>query len=171
VADPQFFDAAAHDFRLHDTSPALALGFAPIDTSQVGLSGDPAWVAAPGQVQRAPLPKPPPLPPPPPPRPYGEDCEATDVGQHPSDLFLSPEDRPDLIQVTDLAAGSTGRCLKLVRVEGLMCSWQPHVVRAGRIEELVRKQTSVGPDELAAISKFRVSVFPLLKSGSGTVSP
>ncbi len=52
VADPQFFDAEAHDFRLRDTSPALGLGFQPINTSQVGLYGDPAWVAAPGQVPR-----------------------------------------------------------------------------------------------------------------------
>jgi hypothetical protein len=36
VADPQFVDAAKHDYRLAPTSPALALGFEPIDLSTVG---------------------------------------------------------------------------------------------------------------------------------------
>jgi len=33
VADPQFVDAARHDYRLAATSPALALGFEPIALS------------------------------------------------------------------------------------------------------------------------------------------
>lgn len=36
TADPQFRDAANYDFTLEKTSPALALGFRPIDTSDVG---------------------------------------------------------------------------------------------------------------------------------------
>ncbi len=40
VADPLFFDLAGADFRLHEGSPALALGFAPIDISQIGLRPD-----------------------------------------------------------------------------------------------------------------------------------
>ena len=36
VADPQFVAAARHDYRLADTSPALSLGFEPIDLSTVG---------------------------------------------------------------------------------------------------------------------------------------
>ncbi len=36
VADPQFVDAAKHDYRLAATSPALTLGFEPIDLSTVG---------------------------------------------------------------------------------------------------------------------------------------
>lgn len=35
-ADPQFVDVAGRDFRLRDTSPAITLGFHPIDLSQVG---------------------------------------------------------------------------------------------------------------------------------------
>jgi len=36
IADPQFVDAARHDYRLRPTSPALELGFEPIDLSTVG---------------------------------------------------------------------------------------------------------------------------------------
>ena len=37
VADPAFADLAAHDFTLADNSPALAMGFRPIDLSDVGV--------------------------------------------------------------------------------------------------------------------------------------
>jgi parallel beta-helix repeat protein len=36
TADPQFVDARKHDYRLKPTSPALRLGFEPIDLSTVG---------------------------------------------------------------------------------------------------------------------------------------
>ena len=37
AVDPQFVDAANGDFRLNPNSPALKLGFIPIDVSNVGL--------------------------------------------------------------------------------------------------------------------------------------
>ena len=40
VADPKFVDLAGRDFRLQPSSPALALGFVPIDTSRIGLKDD-----------------------------------------------------------------------------------------------------------------------------------
>jgi len=39
VADPRFVDAAGFDFTLHPDSPAIALGFEPIDISRVGRYG------------------------------------------------------------------------------------------------------------------------------------
>lgn len=52
IADPLFENAAAGDFRLKPDSPALKLGFRPIDVSQVGLRGPAQWRALPGAVQR-----------------------------------------------------------------------------------------------------------------------
>lgn len=46
-ADPKFKDAEHYDFTLAPDSPALALGFEPIDVSRVGLYGDAAWRDAP----------------------------------------------------------------------------------------------------------------------------
>ncbi len=47
IADPQFVDPAAFDFRLKEGSAALKMGFNPIDASKAGLYGDPAWIAEP----------------------------------------------------------------------------------------------------------------------------
>lgn len=40
LADPLFVDRVGHDYRLQPDSPARALGFQPIDTSQIGLKWD-----------------------------------------------------------------------------------------------------------------------------------
>ena len=40
------------DFHLQSDSPALKLGFQPIDTSEVGLVGPPEWVELPKSVNR-----------------------------------------------------------------------------------------------------------------------
>jgi len=40
TSDPQFVDAANHDYTLKSTSPSLALGFNQIDVSEVGLTDD-----------------------------------------------------------------------------------------------------------------------------------
>ncbi len=51
VADPVFVNAAARDFTLRPGSPALTLGFAPIDLSKIGLYGGQKWVHLPQTVQ------------------------------------------------------------------------------------------------------------------------
>ncbi|MDB6135716.1 MAG: hypothetical protein JWM59_3959 [Verrucomicrobiales bacterium] len=45
VADPMFRDPVKGDWALDPASPALRMGFRPIDLSESGLYGDPAWTA------------------------------------------------------------------------------------------------------------------------------
>ncbi len=45
TADPLFINPQAGDFRLHPESPALALGFDPIDISRAGLYGPEEWTS------------------------------------------------------------------------------------------------------------------------------
>jgi hypothetical protein len=52
VADPRFVDPARRDFRLQPDSPALGLGFEPIDMSTVGLQGSSSWRDLPKRFQR-----------------------------------------------------------------------------------------------------------------------
>jgi len=52
VADPRFYDAERFDFRLKADSPALKLGFKPIDAGEIGLVGPPKWVELPRNVRR-----------------------------------------------------------------------------------------------------------------------
>jgi len=133
IADPQFEDAARFDFRLRPTSPALALGFRPIDAQAAGLYGEAEWMAAPGAVQRAPLPDLPEPPPPPPPRPFLEDFEGTEPGKQPASLSYVVGDRPELIQVSeDIAAPGGKRSLKVTKATGLKHSWEPHFLRSSR---------------------------------------
>ena len=47
VADPLFVNPLANDFTLQAGSPAFEMGFKAIDYSQVGLYGDPDWIALP----------------------------------------------------------------------------------------------------------------------------
>ena len=63
VADPEFVDPQAGDFRLRPDSPATKVGFKPFDYTKAGLEGDAAWVAIPQgfdypAVQFAPPPPP-----------------------------------------------------------------------------------------------------------------
>lgn len=126
IADPQFRDASQYDFGLKPTSPALAMGFKPIATSQVGLYGDAAWVAAPAKIKREPLPNLPPPPPPPPPRPLIEDFESTEPGKLPARLSASPADRPDALEVSQDAAAGGRKSLKFTKTPGLKYGFQPH---------------------------------------------
>jgi hypothetical protein len=126
VADPLFVNPEAYDFRLKPGSPALELGFQPIDTSGVGLYGDPAWVAEARAVKYPPTKLPPP-PPPPKPTPIDDDFETTNVGERPRGAVVSGEEKGASIRVSDEVAASGRHSLKFTDVSGLQHAWQPHM--------------------------------------------
>jgi hypothetical protein len=142
VADPRFVDAANYDFRLQPDSPALALGFKPIDTRECGLvapSDGRKWnLAALARKARFPATSLPPLPPPPPSLTLDDGFESTPVGQSPAQATVFEEGRGDGIRVTDECACRGHRCLKITDAPGLKHVFNPHLFyaphfRTGRV--------------------------------------
>ena len=123
VADPEFVDAANYGFRLAATSPALDIGFEPIDTSKIGLYGEAEWVNLPKSVVRKPLD----LPPPPKPQPVADDFEDTQVGEKARLAATSGESGGASIRVSDERAATGERSLKFTDAPGLEHEWQPHL--------------------------------------------
>jgi hypothetical protein len=124
AADPLFVAPEAADFRLKPESPAIALGFKPFDTKDVGLYGDPAWVAKPKAVAREPF-APPALPEP---KNLAEDFELTAVGAVAVGMHTLGEQGDASIRVTDETAANGSRSLKLVDAAGLDHAYNPHLV-------------------------------------------
>ncbi len=58
TADPLFVDPEHRDYRLKPESPALKLGFKPIDVNEAGLYGDAKWTEKPKKVTRIAAPMP-----------------------------------------------------------------------------------------------------------------
>ena len=50
IADPHFADATGRNFQLNPESPAIKLGFKPIDRQRIGLIGDPDWIQLPRRI-------------------------------------------------------------------------------------------------------------------------
>ncbi|MCX6905695.1 MAG: right-handed parallel beta-helix repeat-containing protein, partial [Verrucomicrobia bacterium] len=125
IADPQFRDVAAHDFRLQPGSPALELGFQPLDLSGAGLYGEPAWA---GEVSHANCPHLPLPPPPPAPKPLtvNDGFEQTPVGAQPAQAHVSGEEKGASIRVSDERAASGRHSLKITDSKTLQPSWEPH---------------------------------------------
>ena len=55
VADPKFADPGKFDFSLAADSPAVKLGFKPIDVSQCGLVGPAEWISLPERTELPPI--------------------------------------------------------------------------------------------------------------------
>ena len=125
IANPQFVDAAGHDFRLKADSAALPLGFQPLDIGRAGLYGDAAWV---NECSHARCPKTALPAPPAPPKPLEVDdgFEDTPVGSHPAHATVSGEEQGASIVVSDERAASGKRSLKVTDSKTLQPSWQPH---------------------------------------------
>ena len=130
IADPKFVNAAEHDFRLEPDSPAFKLGFIPIDTSRIGLYGDPDWVSAPRQIERqAYVPKPPAKPQP---TPVLDDFEEALLDMPPEGARLSLENVGSIL-VTDEMAAEGKQSLKFADVPGQKYSFNPHLWYSPRL--------------------------------------
>ncbi len=125
IADPQFIDANAYNFQLQPDSPARKLGFQPIDTSRVGLYGDPGWA---NEVSHSKCPRTSLPPPPAPPKPLevNDGFEETPVGAVPADAQVSGEEQDASIRISDERAATGKRSLKITDSKTLQPSWQPH---------------------------------------------
>ena len=124
IADPLFRDPRRRDFRLNPQSPALALGFRPIDVSQIGLYGLEEWTSRPSQVRRDSGDSFPAL------EPHGiqDGFENTEVGQPARNADTLGETDTARIRVTDEVAATGTRSLKFTDAAGLDRAYNPHLV-------------------------------------------
>jgi hypothetical protein len=123
IADPLFVNAAKHDFRLKQNSPALRLGFKPFDYSQAGVYGDAAWLAKAKRATYPPLE----IAPGPAPVPIQFNFEREPVGKPPRDFEVYVEGKGDSILVTDETAATGRHSLKITDAPGLKNIWLPHL--------------------------------------------
>ena len=124
IADPGFVDADKRNFRLKPGALAVKHGFKPIDIDEIGLYGDPEWVALPGKTAREPIDMPGPTPP----EPIEDGFEDTAVGAKPAGATASEvEEKGALIRVSEEQAAGGARSLKFSDAPGLEHEWQPHM--------------------------------------------
>jgi len=125
VADPLFVDAANDDFRLKPKSPALKLGFQPIDLSKTGLYGKTEWVELPKQYENRPLNE---IPAPvEAPLVINFDFESDASGEQPLDgTVVEGGEQASLVVSTDTAAGGT-QSLKFQDSPGQQYGFTPHL--------------------------------------------
>lgn len=125
IADPKFANPAKGDFTLAKDSPALALGFKPIDMSKVGITGPPELIKLARSIKRpvAVIPrraqaKPVPL---------DDGFEQTPLDSTADLAYTHGEAGTAKIRVTEETAASGKRSLKFVDAPGLDQPWNPHV--------------------------------------------
>ena len=125
VADPLFVDPANDDFRLQEGSPALKLGFKPIDLSKTGLYGDSDWVALPTRYENRPLNE---IPAPvEPPFIVNFDFEGEEPGGVPLDGKVVDGGKPKTLTVSKEVAASGDYSLKFQDAKGLRHRFAPHL--------------------------------------------
>ena len=125
VADPKFVDPQHYNFALQPDSPALKLGFKPIDVRQSGITGPPALVKLARGIKREPCAIPrrsqaPPL-------SLNEGFEITPLNANADIAYTHGEAGPATIRVTDEQAAAGQRSLKFTDAPGLDQPWNPHI--------------------------------------------
>ncbi len=125
IADPLFVNAAAFDFRLRPESPALKLGFQPLDLSTAGLVGD-AWRQQAAAIQRPKLDK---LPEKErtPPVPLRADFEGAALGKPPAFGTVYGATETTGIVVSDAQAAGGTRSLHFQDGPDLKEPYNPHL--------------------------------------------
>ena len=122
IADPLFEDIEGRDFRLKPDSPALAMGFKPIDVSKAGMESRPAWMHDPAAVPREPFTPPAP----PPPFSVADGFEETALGALPAGAHVS-EEGGGTIRVSDVMAHAGERSLAIHDAAGIARRYNPHM--------------------------------------------
>ena len=125
IADPLFVAPEKGDFRLKPGSPAEALGFKPIDQTQIGL------LLPPGAKRTETPPVQPrafPVPVPPPPTPIDADFEDQAVGEKAAGATTNEENDQATIRVTDETASHGKHSLKFIDMPGQKYNFNPHLI-------------------------------------------
>jgi len=124
IADPQFVDPANADFRLKPGSPALDVGFQPIDASRAGLTPESRWYGKTRKHGKTTLP---PSMADQPLLVVNDGFEDTPVGHRPQNAHVYVEGKGDSIAVTDKHAAEGKRSLRFLDAPGLDHIWNPHM--------------------------------------------
>ena len=123
VADPGFVNPAARDFTLRPGSPALALGFAPIDISTAGLYGDRAWTRLPDTIRHRRVET---AAAPPAPRELRHAFEDEVEGEPPDFARVSEENTQAVVRVVAAGVAGPSQCLRVTDGPGQTHSYNPH---------------------------------------------
>ncbi|MBU0608150.1 MAG: hypothetical protein KKI08_09685, partial [Armatimonadetes bacterium] len=149
VADPGFVNARGFDFRLKPDSPALKLGYKPIDLSTVGLEGPAAWKSLPLKIVHRAVEQAPP----PDPAVAGlvvADFEEYEPGDTPTGAVAA--EGATSATVTDQQPAEGMRCLRLVDGPAKDV-WRPHwFARRTPDKGAVHMQCSVRNDAAQPVS-------------------
>lgn len=142
VADPGFVNPEKRDFTLRPGSPALAIGFKPIDMKTVGLYGAKAWTERPGKITHRVYEVAPP--PEQDTGPIVHDFEDYEAGDTP--VGATPSDGAAHSSVSDQQPAAGVGCLRMVDGESEQV-WNPHwyTYRTAGVG-MVRLQCSVRND-------------------------
>lgn len=133
ITDPKFRDPARDDYTLLPDSPALKLGFKPIDTSTCGITEPAALVKLAQSIKREKTPIPrrssaPPL-------TLNEGFEETPVGSGPDRATVSEEQGMGSVRVTDEQAASGKRSLRIEDAPGQQYVFDPHLWYTPNVNE------------------------------------